>query len=156
MTIEKTLVPYVFEFTIGKRGKRSGWQMNQEGYFTHSRVRGEMIWSPATEKDIAAAATGISSDDFSQVFRGDVDLTFEVIRSRFKAHGYNYTDEEIAGVLDLLVEKGKLNMVEVDGETVYRTVKSAKKAAQTHSRMEEVFALIREAGEDRHHHQRVA
>jgi hypothetical protein len=43
-------------------------------------------------------------------------------------------------------EKGRLIAVEVDGQTVYRTVKSAKKAAQTNSRMEEVFALIREAG----------
>jgi hypothetical protein len=151
ITIERTLVSYVYEFTIGKRGRRSGWLMNQEGfftrYFTHSRVKGEMVWLPATEKDINAARTGISSEDFSQVFRRDVDLTFEVIRSRFRAHGYNYTDEEIAGVLDRLVEKGKLNVVEADGETVYRTVKSAKKAAQTHSRMEEVFALVREAGD---------
>lgn len=151
ITIERTLVSYVYEFTIGKRGRRSGWLMNQEGfftrYFTHSRVKGEMVWLPATEKDINAARTGISSEDFSQVFRRDVDLTFEVIRSRFRAHGYNYTDEEIAGVLDRLVEKGKLNVVEADGETVYRTVKSAKKAAQIHSRMEEVFALVREAGD---------
>jgi hypothetical protein len=125
--------------------------MNQEGYFTryftHSRIKGEMMWSAATEKDINAARTGISSEDFSQVFRGDVDLTFEVIKARFNANGYNYTDEEIGGVLDLLVEKGKLNRVEVDGGTVYRIVKSAKKTAQTHSRMEEVFSLIREAGD---------
>jgi len=53
-----------------------------------------MVWLPATEKDISAARTGISSEDFSQVFRGDVDLTFEVIRSRFKANGHNHTDEE--------------------------------------------------------------
>ena len=151
ITIERTLVSYVYEFTIGKRGRRSGWLMNQEGYFTryftHSRMSGEMIWSAATQQDINAAMTGISSDDFSQVFRGDVDLTFEIIKARFKSAGYNYTDEEISGVLDLLVEKGKLNMVEVDGETVYRTVKNAKKAAQNIARMDEVFALIREAGE---------
>jgi hypothetical protein len=150
ITITRTFVPYVFEFTVVKGAGESGWQSNQAGdyvrYFTHSRIKGEMLWSPATEKDIAAAMTGISSDDFSQVFRGDVDLTFEVIRTRFKAAGYNYTDEEIADVLDLAVEKGRLIAVEVDGQTVYRTVKSAKKAAQTNSRMEEVFALIRESG----------
>jgi hypothetical protein len=86
LTIERRKVSHVFEFTIGKKGRRSGWLMNQEGYFTryftHSRVRGEMFWSPASQQDIYAGMTGISSDDFSQVFRGDVDLTFEVIRSR--------------------------------------------------------------------------
>jgi hypothetical protein len=52
-----------------------------------------------------------------------VDLTFE---ARFKANGHNHTDEEIGAVLDLLVEKGKLNRVEVNGGMVYRIVKSAK------------------------------
>jgi hypothetical protein len=110
-------------------------------------IKGELVWSPATEQDINAATTGISSEDFYQVFRGDVDLTFEAIRSRFKANGYNYTDEEIAGVLDLLVENGKLNRVEIDGEIIYRTVKNAKKTAQTITRMEKVFGAIREAGD---------
>jgi AAA domain len=149
ITITRTFVPYVFEFTVVKGAGESGWQSNQAGdyvrYFTHSRVKGEMLWLPASQQDINAAMSGISSDDFTQVFRGGADLTFEVVRSRFKANGYNYTDEEIADVLDLAVEKGRLIAVEVDGQTVYRTVKSAKKAAQTSSRLDEVFELILDA-----------
>jgi energy-coupling factor transporter ATP-binding protein EcfA2 len=151
ITITRTFVPYVFEFTVVKGAGESGWQSNQAGdyvrYFTHSRIKGEMLWLPVTEQDINAAMSGISADDFSQVFRGDVDLTFEVIRTRFKVNGYSYTDEEISNILDAAIERGKLNAIEEDGQTVYRTVKSAKKAAENVSRMEEVFALIRDAGE---------
>ena len=49
--------------------------------------------------------------------------------------------------MDALVDRGKLNRVEVNGEAVYRTVKSAKKAAQSISRMEEIFHVIQEAGD---------
>jgi AAA domain-containing protein len=151
MTIERTLVGYVFEFTIGKRGKRSGWLPNQEGYFvryfTHSRVGGELIWLPATEQDIAAAMSGISPDDFSHIFRGDEDLTFDVIKAKFRSHGYSYTDEEIARVLDIAVDTSRLNRVEENGETIYRTVKSAKKAAQDIDRMDKVLKAVQGAGE---------
>jgi hypothetical protein len=152
ITITRTFVPYVFEFAIVKGQGESGWQSNQEGefvrYFTHSRIQGEMLWLPATEQDIAAAKSGISSDDFSQIFRGDEDLTFEVIKAKFRREGYNYTDEEISNVLDLAVEKGRLIAEEVDGITVYRTVKTVKKAAQNTARLEELFALINGAGEE--------
>ena len=152
ITIERTKVPYVFEFTIGKRGACSGWEINREGsyvkYFTHSRSR-NWFWSPATDSDIAAAMSGISADDFSQVFHADADLTFEVIKKRFKHFGYNYSNEELGEILDELVEKGKLNTVEVDGETVWRPIKSAKavaKGATLDARTETTFLVIEEAG----------
>jgi hypothetical protein len=46
-----------------------------------------MFWSPATEGDISAATSGISSDDFFDVFRDETDFTFEVIKARFARHG---------------------------------------------------------------------
>ena len=138
ITIERTKVPYVFEFNIGKRGANSGWEINREGYYTkyfvHSRSR-NWFWSPATDSDIAAAMSGISTDDFSQVFSADADLTFEVIRERFKHFGYNYTREELAEILDELVEKGKLNAIDVNGETVWRPIKSAKSVKKENLRV---------------------
>ena len=93
--------------------------------------------------------SGISTDDFSQVFSADADLTFEVIKERFKHYGYNYTREELAEILDELVEKGKLNAIDVNGETVWRPIKSAKsvkKEAALDTRMEQAFLVIKEAG----------
>jgi hypothetical protein len=159
ITIERTLAPYVFEFSIGKRGSQSGWEINREGYYTryfvHSRTR-DLFWSEATDSDIAAARSGISLDDFSQVFNNEADLTFEVIKSRFKHYSYNYTDEELSRILEELVEKGKLLTVEVDNETVWRPVKTVKgaqnvkKAAAQNGadnlHMEEALLMIKETG----------
>jgi hypothetical protein len=104
---------------------------------------------PPTDSDIAAATSGIRTDDFSQVFSADADLTFEVITARFKHFGYNYTKEELSEILDELVEKGKLNTVEVNGETIWRPIKSAKsvkKDATLSIYMENAFLVIKEAG----------
>jgi hypothetical protein len=52
ITIERTLVAHVYQFTIGKRGRRSGWLMNQEGfftrYFTHDQRRTGLVPSDRT------------------------------------------------------------------------------------------------------------
>jgi hypothetical protein len=156
MTISRTLVPWVFLFDIGKRGSYSGWQMDREGYyiryFAHSRM-GDMFWSPATEGDISAAKSGISSDDFFDVFREETDFTFEVIKARFARHGYNYSDEELASILEEAVKQGKLIEVEVEGEAVWRPIKTAKASAKETKRevnyarwMEEVYGFISDAG----------
>lgn len=152
ITIERTLASYVFEFNIGKRGASSGWEANRDGYytryFTHSRGK-IMIWSAATDQDIAAANTGIGNDDFEQVFSSEINLTFEVIKSRFKHFGWNYSDSELTAMLDGLVAIGKLIQDEEDGEPVWRPLKSAKtakKEAQHKAWTEEVFMLIKEAG----------
>jgi hypothetical protein len=105
ITIERTQAAYVFEFNIGKR--EYGWEINREGYYTKYFVQSctkDMFWSVATESDIAAATSGISTDDFSQVFNNEEDLTFEVIKSRFKHYSYNHTDEELSDILEELVE----------------------------------------------------
>jgi RecA-family ATPase len=153
ITIERTMASYVFEFNIGKRGAYSGWAANRDGYytryFTHSRGK-VMIWSAATDQDIAAANTGIGDDDFDEVFRSDQPLTFEVIKARFRHYGCNYSDEELATILETLEERGKLIRAEEDGESVWRPLKSVKTAKKEaiHSRwMEEVFTIINEAGD---------
>ena len=87
ITISRTLVPWVFLFDIGKRGSYSGWEADSQGYYTryfaHSRGRTEMFWSPASEGDISAATSGVSSEDFFEVFSEEAELTFEVIKARF-------------------------------------------------------------------------
>jgi len=156
LTISRTLVPWVFLFDIGKRGSYSGWQTDREGYyiryFAHSR-RGDMFWSPATEGDISAAKSGISSDDFFDVFREETDFTFEVIKARFARHGYNYSDEELASILEEAVKQGKLIEVEVEGEAVWRPIKTAKASSKEGKReanyarwMEETYRFISDAG----------
>jgi hypothetical protein len=156
MTISRTLVPFVFLFDIGKRGSYSGWKTDREGYylryFTHSRS-GDMFWSPATDGDIAAATVGISSDDFFDIFRDETDFTFEVIKAWFTRHGYYYTDEELAFVLEEAVKQGRLIEVEVGGETVWRPIKTAKASAKKAKRevnyarwMEEVYGFISDSG----------
>lgn len=153
ITIERTLASYVFEFNIGKRGAHSGWQANRDGYytryFTHSKGK-VMIWSAATDQDIAAANTGIGDDDFAEVFRSDQPLTFEIIKARFKHFGCNYSDQELNTVLETLVERGKLIRTEEEGDSVWRSIKSVKTAKKeaAHGRwMEEVFTIIKEAGD---------
>jgi len=157
MTISRTLVPWVFLFDIGKRGSYSGWEADREGYyiryFAHSRGKAEMFWSPATEGDISAATTGVSSDDFFDLFRDEGDLTFAIIKGRFRRHGYNYSDEELAAILEEAVKQGKLIEVEVEGEAVWRPIKSAKGTTKETKReanyarwMEETYSFIRDAG----------
>jgi AAA domain len=112
LTIERTKSPYVFEFSIGKRGACSGWPMDRDGYyiryFVHSRVS-DLYWAEATDADIAAATTGLSSDDFAAMFDGEGDnLTFERIRAKCRGIGYNYSGEELAAILEEFVGQGRL------------------------------------------------
>jgi hypothetical protein len=156
MTISRTLVPWVFLFDIGKRGSYSGWEADAQGYyiryFAHSRI-GDMFWSPATEGDISAASSGVTSDDFFDVFREEADLTLEVIKARFARHGYNYSDEELGSILGEAVKQGKLIEVDVEGEAVWRPIRKAKASAKEAKRevnyarwMEETYSFISDAG----------
>jgi hypothetical protein len=157
LTIERTRSPYVFQFSIGKRGSLSGWPIDREGYyikyFVHSRVS-DLYWAEATDADIAAATTGLSSDDFAAMFGGEGDdLTFERIKAKCRGIGYNYSDEELTGILEEFVTQGRLITLEVDGERIWKPIKVAKnpkKAAAQNAvdaaHMEEVYRLVREAG----------
>ena len=157
ITIERTASPYVFRFTIGKRGSCSGWPIDREGYyiryFVHSRIF-DLYWAEATDADIAAAATGFYSDDFAAMFGGEEgDLTFERIKAKFRRIGYNYSDEELAAILEEFVGQGRLITVEENGERVWKPIKVAKnpkKAAAQNAadaaHMEEVYRLVKEAG----------
>jgi hypothetical protein len=118
----------------------------------HSRIS-DLYWAPATDADIAAATTGLSSDDFAAMFGGEGDMTFERIRAKCRGIGYNYSDEELAAILEEFVTQGRLITVEVHGERVWKPVKVAKNpkkaAAQDAAdakHMEEVYRLVREAG----------
>jgi hypothetical protein len=154
LTIERTQSPYVFQFSIGKRGALSGWPIDRAGYyiryFVHSRFS-DLYWAEATEADIAAATTGYSSDDFAAMFGGGEgeDLTFERIKAKFRGIGYNYSDEELSGILEEFVRAGRLIIVEVNGERVLKPIKVAKKpkrAAADAVHMEKVYAFVKEAG----------
>jgi AAA domain len=156
ITIERTRSPYVFQFSIGKRGSLSGWPVDRDGYyvryFVHSRIS-DLYWAPATDADVVAATTGLSSDDFAAMFGGEGDMTFERIRAKCRGIGYNYSDEELSAILEEFVTQGRLITVEVDGERVWKPVKVAKnpkKAAAQNAvdakHMEEVYALVKEAG----------
>jgi len=157
ITISRTLVPWVFLFDIGKRGSYSGWEADAQGYYTryfaHSRGRADMFWSPASEGDIAAATSGVSSEDFFEVFSEEAELTFEVIKARFHRHGYNYNDEELTAILEEAVKQGKLIQVEGEGEAVWRPIKTAKASSKEGKReanyarwMEETYRFISDAG----------
>jgi hypothetical protein len=129
MTISRTLVPWVFLFDIGKRGSYSGWESDAGGYYTryltHSRS-GDMFWARASEADISAGTTGVSSDDFFDLFNEEADLTFERIKARFHRLGYNYSDEELEQILEEAVKRGQLMAVEVEGKRVWRPIKKAR------------------------------
>jgi hypothetical protein len=68
ITIDRTMANWVFEFTIGKRGKKSGWKPTRSGaykrYFSHSRTN-QVFWSDSTDADIAATDNGIGEEDFA-------------------------------------------------------------------------------------------
>jgi hypothetical protein len=154
ITISRTLVPWVFLFDIGKRGSYSGWESDAGGYytryFTHSRS-GDMFWARASEADISAGTTGVSSDDFFDLFNEEADLTFERIKARFHRLGYNYSDEELEQILEEAVKRGQLMAVEVEGERVWRPIKKARGGAEKREAnyalwMEAVYSLISDAG----------
>jgi hypothetical protein len=76
-----------------------------------------------------------------------------VIKVRFARHGYNYSDEELASILEEAVKQGKLIEVEVEGEAVWRPIKKAKASAKEAKReanyarwMEETYLFISDAG----------
>jgi AAA domain len=154
LTISRTLVPWVFLFDIGKRGSYSGWESDAGGYytryFTHSRS-GDMFWARASEADISAGTTGVSSDDFFDLFNEEADLTFERIKARFHRLGYNYSDEELEQILEEAVKRGQLMAVEVEGKRVWRPIKKARGGAEKREAnyalwMEAVYGLISDAG----------
>ena len=123
-------------------------------YFVHSRVS-DLYWAEATEADVAAAATGFSSDDFAAMFGGEEgDLTFERIRARCRRIGYNYSDEELSTILEEFVTQGRLITVEVDGrkglEAVSRSPRTRRKppprTPPTPPIWKRSIALVKEAG----------
>jgi hypothetical protein len=157
MTINRTRVPWVFQFDIGKRGSFSGWTPDREGYyiryFTHTR-QGDMFWAEASEEDIGAAETGFSTDDFDSVFSSDSDYTFDDIKRRFRHFGYNYSDQDLGDILAEAVERGKLvKTKKAEGEQVWHPIKAAKtsprdvkREAEYEARVEIVYLAISEAG----------
>jgi RecA-family ATPase len=132
MTVERTRANYVFEFTIGKRGAKSGWKADYSGsyrhYFTHSRT-GKLFWTRATEADMAAANSGMCDEEFAEVFKGDTDLDLATIQKRMKHYGYAIEEEEgLLEILENLVERGRLTTKTQeggvnDGEKTWRVVR---------------------------------
>lgn len=132
ITIERTQATWVFEFTIGKRGAKSGWQPDRAGdyrrYFSHNRT-GKLFWLAATEADISAANSAVGDQDFRQVFKGNTDLDLETVKKRLKYYGYGSLaedEEQLTAVLENLVERGRLTTTIQegvhDGEQTWRAV----------------------------------
>jgi AAA domain len=154
LTIERTMASWVFEFLIGKRGSYSGWTSDRDGdyrrYFTHSRSGG-FFWGAAAEVDIAAANSGMGEEDFAEVFKGDADLTFEIIQRRFKHLRFPIKEEELLTLLENLVNRGKLTTTFIeggpnDGQATWRAVKSVAVRETEGQRMDNVLFFIEEAG----------
>jgi hypothetical protein len=142
----------VFEFTIGKRGSKSGWKPDGEGYyiryFAHS-LAGPMHWLPATEAEIAAAQqdSGLSDEDLFDLFSTNhPDLSREAIRTGLERAGFEVTEEQLDNMLDRLQGEDKLIATEIDGKTVFRTAKSARRAEKKIDIREAVFEIVLNAG----------
>jgi hypothetical protein len=154
MTIDRTMASWVFEFTIGKRGQKSGWKPDRSGdyrrYFTHSKTN-RLFWEVASDSDVAAANSGIGEEDFAEIFKGDDDLTLETIQKRFKHYGFSFEGEELMTLLENLVNRGKLTTTFIeggpfDGHQTWHGVKSAPDKETQSQRMENVMFYIEEAG----------
>jgi hypothetical protein len=154
ITVERTMASWVFEMTIGKRGAKSGWSPDRSGnyrrYFTHSR-NDKLYWNVATDADIAAANSGMGDEEFSEVFKGDADLTFETIAKRMKHYGYAIQHEDLTTLLENLVERGKLSTIiqeggSDDGEQTWRAVKTGVVKESFESKCATALFHLEEAG----------
>jgi hypothetical protein len=149
MTVERTRSSSVFEFTIGKRGKKSGWTPDRFGYyrryFTHSKS-GALFWALATEAEIAAANSGMLDEDFAQIFKGDTDLTLETITRRFRHFHPEIREGEINDLLENLVARDRLTTREIDNERTWRVVRNTVQENTAAQRMADVLFFVEESG----------
>jgi AAA domain len=154
ITVDRTMVNWVFEFTIGKRGSHSGWARDRSGdfrrYFVHSRTN-LMFWDAASEADIAAANNGIAQEELVEVFKGDADLDLETLKRRFKHYGYSFQEEdELMDLLANLVERDKLTTTihdggVYDGMQTWRAVRHGKARETFESKKDTAIFFIEEA-----------
>jgi hypothetical protein len=101
-----------------------------------------MHWLPATEAEIAAAQqdSGLSDEDLFDLFSTNhPDLSREAIRTGLERAGFEVTEEQLDNMLDRLQGQDKLIATEIDGKTVYRTAKSARRAEKKSDCREAVF-----------------
>lgn len=61
-------------------------------------------------------------------------------------NGFEVTEEQLDKMLDRLQGEDKLIATEIDGKTVYRTAKSARRAEKKSESREVVFEIILNAG----------
>jgi len=108
MNIEETASPNVFQFIIGKRGSRSGWQRDSTGkfarYFKYSDPTEPMYWKEATEDDVAEAQqeNDLKIADILNVFEKDEKTKMSVlaIRTTLEADGFKVDNDWLVKKLE--------------------------------------------------------
>jgi hypothetical protein len=154
MTIELTGSPKACEFTIAKRGERSGWEPDEQGYFiryfSHAAKGLPMQWLPATEEEIAIATqeAGLTDQDVLTLFTtNQPELTRSNISAALSAADFIISEERLGRKLFALVEKKKLVQLPATAtsETTYLKPGPAKKKAKEINDLEAIFEFIRKS-----------
>jgi hypothetical protein len=151
MTIELTGSPKVFEFTIAKRGEKSGWEPDEQGYFiryfSHAAKGLPMHWLPATEEEIAIATqeVGLTDQDILTLFTiSQPELTRSNISAALSAADFIISEDRLDRKLIALVDKKKLVQLPATAtsETTYLKPGPAKEKVKEINTMEAIFDFI--------------
>ena len=115
ITIEATNSPTVYEFIIGKRGDKSGWEPDENGnyirYFSQAAKGLPMQWFPSPEEDIAVATqeVGLTDQDVLSLFTtSQPELIRSEISAALSAEGFIVSEDRLDRKLAALEAKGKL------------------------------------------------
>ena len=156
INIESTKSRTVFEFIIGKRGDKSGWEPNEDGYyiryFSHAAKGLPMQWFPSTEEEIAAATqeVGLTDQDVLGLFTtSQPELTRSEISASLSAEDFIVSEDRLDRKLIALVAKGKLVKLPATlaSEATYLKAGVAKKKEKALNTLEAVFDFIRKTGD---------
>jgi DNA-binding transcriptional ArsR family regulator len=161
MTIEQTASPTVFQFIIGKRGSRSGWQRDSTGkfarYFKYSDPGEPMYWKEATEDDIADAqkTDEVKMADIIAVFGSNGDkMSIPQIRDALAVDGFKVDNDWLVGRMQRSPKFRKEGNFFVLEKIARREEKEQKSGQMSEMRdlarekdREKVFSAIETAGE---------
>jgi hypothetical protein len=151
MTIELTGSPKVFEFTIAKRGEKSGWEPDEQGYFiryfSHAAKGLPMHWLPATEEEIAIATqeVGLTDQDILSLFTtNQPEWTRSNISAALSVADFIVGEDRLDRKLIALVDKKKLVQLPATAtsETIYLKPGPAKKKAKEIDTLQAIFDFI--------------
>jgi DNA-binding transcriptional ArsR family regulator len=156
MSIEQTASPTVFQFIIGKRGSRSGWQRDETGkfarYFKYADPGEPMHWKEATEDDIEDAQQNddVKIADIVAVFKNEPRLSLPQIRDALREDGFKVDNDWLLKKLEhspKFRREGNFFMLEKNARQEEKEEKSEQILEMKDLAREKVFSAIETAGE---------